>query len=235
MSLDFDAREPGGTVTGTSQPHWCSFKALILRAAPIPLKNMTSKTHATVKNVKKLSVATAAAVALAGGALGTGTAGAQELSSASGIQGRIAQMSSAIHGPGKAQDSQLTVDLPQGANHLDPMKATTALNTPLQAKNNKDITLEFKPAGNTDGTLAYNDGCNAGNATYHFDSAGNLRVGDLAETLALCDDAATADADALKTILQANPAVYQLDENTVALASQGKAIEFVKAEAPKEN
>ena len=195
---------------------------------------MTSKTRATVKNVKKLTVATVA-VALAGGALGTGTAGAQELSSVSGIQGRIAEMSSALHGPGKAQDSQLTVDMPQGANHLDPVKATAALNTPLQAKKNEGITLEFKPAGNADGTLAYNDGCNAGNATYHFDSAGNLRVGALAETLALCDDTATADADALKTILQANPAVYQLDENTVALGSQGKAIEFVKAKAAKES
>ncbi|MCT1450690.1 META domain-containing protein [Corynebacterium sp. p3-SID1194] len=196
---------------------------------------MVSKTLATVK---KMTVATAA-VAIAGGALGAGTAGAQELSSTSEIKDRATQLSSTLQGPkndaGKGQDSTLIVDLPQGSNHLDPVKAKAALTGPLKAKNNENISLEFTPSGTPDGTLSYDDGCNAGNANYHFDSADNLRISDFAETLALCEGAGAADADALKTILQANPAVYQIDDNTVALASQGKAIEFVKAEASQEN
>ena len=40
-----------------------------------------------------------------------------------------------------------------------------------------------------------------------------------------------AAADDLKTILQANPDVYILDRDTIALGSQGHGIEFIEAKA----
>lgn len=196
------------------------------------------------KIMKKLSTATAA-VALMGGT--AGTAGAQELpqglSSDPAIVEAAVGLSSILIGgapqlpqlPGSsaqkpgapAEQGNLITALPEHAQPAPEHLRGPAVERPLQAKANENVTIEFNP----DGTLSYDDGCNAGNADYRFDERGNLHVGELAETLALCDPEAEADAKDLKTILQANPAVYILDRDTIALGSQGHGIEFVEAKA----
>ena len=181
------------------------------------------------KIMKKLSTATIV-VALMGGA--TGTAHAQELpqglSSDPAIGGAPALPGSSAQLPGApAEQGGLITALPEHAQPAPEHLRSPAVERPLQAKANENVTIEFSP----DGTLTYGDGCNSGNATYHFDEQGKLHVGDLAETQALCDPAAMAAADDLKTILQANPDVYILDRNTIALGSQGHGIEFVEAKA----
>lgn len=193
------------------------------------------------KIMKKLSTATIA-VALMGGA--TGTAQAQELSqglssdpaiveSAAGLSsiligGAPALPGSSAQQPGApAKQGGLITALPEHAQPAPEHLRGPAVERPLQAKANENVTIEFNP----DGTLSYDDGCNAGNADYRFDERGNLHVGELAETLALCDPDAEADAKDLKTILQANPAAYILDRDTIALGSQGHGIEFVEAKA----
>lgn len=186
------------------------------------------------KIMKKLSTATIA-VALMGGA--TGTAQAQDLpqglSSDPAIVESAAGLSSILIGgapalPGApAEQGGLITALPEHAQPAPEHLRGPAVERPLQAKANENVTIEFSP----DGTLTYGDGCNSGNGTYHFDEQGKLHVGDLAETQALCDPAAMAAAEDLKTILQANPAVYLLDRDTIALGSQGHGIEFIEARA----
>lgn len=193
------------------------------------------------KIMKKLSTATIA-VALMGGA--TGTAHAQELpqglSSDPAIVEIAAGLSSTLIGgapqlPGSSaqqpgaptEQGGLITALPEYAQPAPEHLRGPSVERPLQAKANENVTTQFSP----DGTLSYGDGCNSGNGTYHFDEQGKLHVGDLAETQALCDPEATAAAEDLKTILQANPNVYILDRDTIALGSQGHGIEFVEAKA----
>lgn len=193
------------------------------------------------KIMKTLSTATIA-VALMGGA--TGTAHAQELpqglSSDPAIVENAAGLSSILIGgapalPGSsaqqpgapAEQGGLITALPEYAQQAPEHLWASSVERPLQAKANENVTIEFSP----DGTFSYGDGCNSGNGTYHFDEQGKLHVGDLAQTQALCDPAAEAAAKDLKTILQANPAVYLIDRETIALGSQGQGIEFVEAKA----
>lgn len=193
------------------------------------------------KIMTKLSTATIA-VALMGGA--TGTAQAQELpqglssdpaivESAAGLSsiligGAPALPGSSAQQPGApAEQGGLITALPEHAQPAPEHLRGPAIERPLQAKANDHVTIEFNP----DGTLTYGDGCNSGNGTYHFDEQGKLHVGDLAETQALCDPAAMAAAEDLKTILQAKPDVYILDRDTIALGGQGHGIEFVEARA----
>ena len=186
------------------------------------------------KIAKKLSIATAA-LALTGGILGAGTAGAQELSS-SEVKDQLTQLSSSIFGnkdqPAAPEEkgSELIVPLAESAQHLDTAEAAAALEGHFVAKKNSAVSLNFRPGGSADGALNFFDGCNGGSGSYHFDSAGSLRTENLNQTLKGCEPAIMADADALMTILTANPQVYRIDDNTVALASQGQSIEFVRAE-----
>ena len=83
---------------------------------------------------------------------------------------------------------------------------------------------------NSDGTLAYNDGCNSGGASYKLDQTDAIVVENLNSTLRACSPDAMADADALKAILSAKPVVFPLEGNNYALGSQGQVIQFEKAE-----
>ena len=58
-----------------------------------------------------------------------------------------------------------------------------------------------------------------------------MKVGAIAQTQRLCDPTNMNKADELTSILRSNPSVYRLDNETIALAAQGKAIEFSKAAA----
>lgn len=187
-------------------------------------------TH-TLKYLRKLSATTAAA-ALMVGVSATSTAGAQELSSA----GQFSQLSSVLFG-GKDEQApapaSLLVDLPQGAAPLTATEAIAAFASPQQAKKHDRIALHFHPGPGADGTFTFHDGCNRGSGKYIVDSSNALHVSDTAQTLIGCDPEATARADEFSTILNSKPMVFRIDDTTIALASQGKAIEFVPApEAP---
>lgn len=64
-----------------------------------------------------------------------------------------------------------------------------------------------------------------------MDDRGTVQIGNPAETQRLCDPSTMNKADELKAILRANPAVFQVNNGTISLGAQGKAIEFVKAGA----
>ena len=173
-----------------------------------------------------------ALVALAAGS--AGTAGAQGLSSSPALADyidvdRVGQLNSTVLGGAsvdaakqRTTQSGIAVSLPEGAKPLPAAEAKEAVVGLWHAKQSKAMTLELRG----DGTLTYDDGCNSGNGTYHFDDKGLLHVGDLSETRVMCDSATMDNANELKSLLRAKPAVYQADGG-FALGSQGKAIEFL--------
>ncbi|MEO5303482.1 MULTISPECIES: META domain-containing protein [Corynebacterium] len=188
------------------------------------------------RTLKKVTTATAF-VALAGGVLGAGTAGAQELSSVDSLQSsQIQELSSRLFGgPGTPEDSEA----PEGSGLIEKYEdvdglqdklpadeAQKVLNGTFTAKKNPEISVTF----NSDGTLAYNDGCNSGGASYKLDQTDAIVVENLNSTLRACSPDAMADADALKAILSAKPVVFPLEGNNYALGSQGQVIQFEKAE-----
>lgn len=183
----------------------------------------------TSKNVKTLSAATALA-ALAGGFFGAGTANAQMSSNGpADIEGWTQMGWSAFSGSviNKGGSHMLLKNLPQGAKPLPAEKAKATLAGALPVKGDASMTVTFGP----DGKLSFFDGCNAGSAGYSIDGAGVVKVRAIAQTQRLCDPTTMNKADELKSILLSKPSVYRLDEETIALAAQGKAIEFTKAAA----
>lgn len=189
------------------------------------------------RTLKKATTATAF-VALAGGALGAGTAGAQELSSVdSAKSSQIQELSSRLFGD--SFSSSKDPEAPQGSDLVEKYEdvdglqdklpadeAQKVLNGTFTAKKNPAISVTF----NDDGTLAYNDGCNSGGASYKLDQTDAIVVENLNSTLRACAPDAMADADALKAILSAKPVVFPVEGNTFALGSQGQVIQFEKAE-----
>lgn len=188
------------------------------------------------RTLKKVTTATAF-VALAGGVLGAGTAGAQELSSIDSLQSsQIQELSSRLFGgPGTPE----APEAPEGSGLIEKYEdvdglqdklpadeAQKVLNGTFTAKKNPAISVTF----NDDGTLAYNDGCNSGGASYKLDQTDAIVVENLNSTLRACAPDAMADADALKAILSAKPVVFPVEGNTFALGSQGQVIQFEKAE-----
>lgn len=201
-----------------------SFVETLERAEmPGRLALMTSKT------VKTLSAATALA-ALAGGFFGVGTANAQMSSNGpADIEGWTQMGWSAFSGSviNKGGSHMLLKNLPEGVKPLPAEKAKAALQEPLPVKGDASMTVTFGP----DGKLSFFDGCNAGSAGYSIDGTGAVKVGTIAETQRLCDPTKMNKADELKSILRSNPSVYRFDDETIALAAQGKAIEFSKVAA----
>ena len=189
------------------------------------------------RTLKKVTTATAF-VALAGGVLGAGTAGAQELSSIDSLQSsQIQELSSRLFGgPGTPSTKP---EAPQGSGLIEKYEdidglqeklpadeAQKVLNGTFTAKNNPAISVTF----NEDGTLTYDDGCNSGGGNYTLDQTDAIVVKNLTSTMRACSPEEMADADALNTILSAKPVVIPVEGNTFALGSQGQAIQFTKAE-----
>lgn len=174
------------------------------------------------KTAKTLSAATALA-ALAGGFFGAGTAHAQTSSVGPNVDiNEWVQMGWETY-TGSVLKSGGFLLKPAVGESLPADKVTAELTQPLAAKEDNSITLSFN-----DGRLSYFDGCNSGGASYSVDKRGAIKVGNLAETMRLCDPTTANKADELKAILRANPQVRVLDDDTVALAAQNKMIEFVK-------
>ncbi len=174
------------------------------------------------KIAKTLSAATAFA-ALAGGFFGAGTANAQLSSAGPNVDiNKWVQMGWDTY-TGSVLKSGGFLLKPAVGESLPADQAKTALAQPLAAKEDHSITLSFN-----DGRLSYFDGCNSGGASYSVDKRGAIKVGNLAETMRLCDPTTANKADEFKAILRANPQVRVLDDDTVALAAEGKMIEFVK-------
>lgn len=181
---------------------------------------MTSKTMSTTAKI--VSAATALA-ASAGAVLGAGVASAQMSSTGQGVDQWVQQALSTQDSAVMRQGSGFVMkDLPEGAQPLPVREAKAALAKPIEAKDDPNIALTFYP----EGRVYYYDGCNSGNASYEVDGRGAVHVGPMAETQRLCEPAAMDKADELKAILRANPSVYRIDTNTIALGAQGKAIEF---------
>lgn len=183
----------------------------------------------TSKTVKTFSAATALA-ALAGGFIGAGTANAQMSSNGPvDIEGLTQMGWSAFSGSviNKGGAHMLLKNLPEGAKPLPADKAKAALKGQLPVKGDASMTVTFGP----DGKLSFFDGCNAGSAGYSIEDSGAVKVGPIGETQRLCDPTRMNKADELKSILRSNPSVYRIDNETIALAAQGKAIEFLKTAA----
>lgn len=194
--------------------------------------------------LKKATIATAF-VAFAGTPLGAGFAGAQEPSSPVAFgssSGEFAQLSSTLFGsskpapeaPGTPEGTGLIEKVEDVEGLQEPLSADQAkevLNGSFTAKNNDVIGVGFQP----DGTLGVDDGCNAGGGTYSIADTGALEVKELMSTKMACEPAVMADARAFTSILMAKPQVYAIDDNTIALVSQGHAVQFVKDAAPEEN
>lgn len=131
---------------------------------------------------------------------------------------------------GEAAKSELVTTLPEGATKLQPKEGNKTISGKLVSTVRPEavsITLQ------DDGTLSFEDGCNGGTAEYSFDSEGALEVGSIASTQVACEPAAMADAAAITKILESKPAIYQLDDSTLALAAGDDAIEFKPAQAEK--
>lgn len=129
---------------------------------------------------------------------------------------------------GEEAKSELVTTLPEGATKLQPKGGNETISGKLVSTVKPDavsITLQ------DDGTLSFEDGCNGGNAEYSFDSEGALEVGTITSTQMACEPAAMADAAAITKILESKPAIYQLDNSTLALAAGDDAIEFKPAQA----
>lgn len=128
----------------------------------------------------------------------------------------------------KSEKSELVTTLPEGATKLQPKEGNKTISGKLVSTVKPEavsITLSV------DGTLSFEDGCNGGTAEYSFDSEGALEVGSIASTRMACEPAAMADAAAMTKILESKPAIYQLDDSTLALAAGDDAIEFKPAQA----
>lgn len=188
------------------------------------------------RTLKKVTTATAF-VALAGGVLGAGTAGAQEPSSADSVKSsQIQELSSRLFGgPGTPEDSEA----PEGSGLIEKYEdvdglqdklpadeAQKVLNGTFTAKKNPAISVTF----NEDGTLSFNDGCNSGGGSYKLDQTDAVVAENLTSTMRACAPDEMADADALNAILSAKPVVFPVEGNTFALGSQGQVIQFEKAE-----
>ncbi len=189
------------------------------------------------RTLKKATTATAFA-ALAGGVLGAGTAGAQEMSSAESVKtSRIQELSSRLFDGSflSSKDSEA----PEGSaliekyeevdglqDKLPADEAQKVLNGTFTAKKNPAISVTF----NDDGTLTYNDGCNSGGGSYKLDQTDAIVVENLNSTMRACAPDEMADADALNAILSAKPVVFPVEGNTFALGSQGQVIQFEKSE-----
>lgn len=188
------------------------------------------------RTLKKVTTATAF-VALAGGVLGAGTAGAQEPSSADSVKSsQIQELSSRLFGDSSSSKDQ---EAPQGSGlvekyeDVDGLKdklpadeAQKVLNGTFTAKKNPAISVTF----NDDGTLGFDDGCNVGGGNYKLDQSDAIVVDNLTSTMRACAPEDMADADALNSILSAKPVLMPVEGNTFALGSQGQAIQFTKAE-----
>lgn len=191
------------------------------------------------RTLKKVTTATAF-VALAGGVLGAGTAGAQEPSSADSVKSsQIQELSSRLFGDSFSSSSSEDSEAPEGSGLIEKYEdidglqeklpadeAQKVLNGTFTAKNNPAISVTF----NEDGTLNFNDGCNSGGGNYTLDQTDAIVVKNLHSTMRACAPEEMADADALNTILSAKPVVIPVEGNTFALGSQGQAIQFTKAE-----
>ena len=189
------------------------------------------------RTLKKVTTATAF-VALAGGVLGAGTAGAQEPSSADSVKSsQIQELSSRLFGD--SFSSSTKPEAPQGSGLIEKYEdidglqeklpadeAQKVLNGTFTAKKNPAISVTF----NEDGTLTYDDSCNSGGGSYKLDQTDAIVAGNLTSTMRACSPEEMADADALNTILTAKPVVIPVEGNTFALGSQGQAIQFTKAE-----
>lgn len=193
-------------------------------------------THA----LKKATIATAF-VALTGSALGTGAAGAAEPTSTGPLGSSSAQLnklSSTIldhkdgsqeGNKGDEQGSGLIekYEEVEGLKDLLPAdEAQKAIEGTFTAKKNDAISITF----DKDGTLSFNDGCNQGTGTYHFDQTNAIVIENLAETRMACEESVMADAQDFKTILDIKPVVFPVDDSTYALGAQGIVIQFVKSE-----
>lgn len=194
--------------------------------------------------LKKAAIATTF-VAFAGTTLGTGFAGAQEPSSSAAFgssSSELVQLSSTLFGsskpapevPGTPEGAGLIEKVEDVEGLKEPLSADQAkevLNGSFNAKNNDAIGVGFKE----DGALGIDDGCNAGGGTYSIEAeTGALEVKDLMSTKMACEPAVMADARAFTSILMAKPQVYVIDDSTIALVSQGHAVQFVKDAEPEE-
>ena len=189
---------------------------------------------------KKATIATALA-ALTCGALGTGVAGAAEPTSANPFassSSQIEELSSKLFGNkggnnDGGKDDEKGSGLIEKYEEVDGFKdklpadeAKKAIDGTFKAKKNDAVSVTF----NEDGTLSYNDGCNHGSGTYHFDGADAIVIDNLTETRMACDKPVMADAQDFKSILEIKPAVFPIDDSTYALGAQGIVIQFVKSE-----
>lgn len=192
-------------------------------------------THMVKNTAKKLSVATAFA-ALTCSALGTGAAGAQEMSSLGGLDkldaGQIEKLSSMVLGKDNKDNAVMEKyeDIKGLQEALPADQAQQALDGTFTAKNNDSVFVTFEK----NGTLTYSDGCNNGNGTYQVDQNGAVEVDNMVETKMACEPSVMQDAQQVKQILAGKPAVFSVDDSTFALGSQGQAIQFVKGAATAE-
>ena len=190
--------------------------------------------------LKKATIATSLA-ALTCGALGTGVAGAAEPTSANPFassSSQIEELSSKLFGNkggnnDGGNDDEKGSGLIEKYEEVDGFKdklpadeAKKAIVGTFTAKKNNAVSVTF----NEDGTLSYNDGCNHGSGTYHFDGADAIVIDNLTETRMACDKPVMADAQDFKSILEIKPAVFPIDDSTYALGAQGIVIQFVKSE-----
>lgn len=194
-------------------------------------------THA----LKKATIATAF-VALTGSALGSGAAGATELSTDGPLgssSSELLQLSSTLFDNADSADSGKDssdgndlvekVDVVEGLKEpLSADEATKVLDGSFVAKVNENITIGFQP----DGTVGYSDGCNGGSGTYAVTGdSGAVVFDNLVSTKMACAPAVMEDARAFMDVLASTPKVYAVDESTIALGSQGHVIEFIKQAA----
>ena len=194
---------------------------------------------------KKATIATALA-ALSCGAFGTGVAGAAEPTSANPFassSSQIEELSSKLFG-NKGGNDDGGKDDEKGSGLIEKYEEVKGLQDKLpadeakkaivgtfKAKKNNAVSVTFKE----DGTLSYNDGCNQGTGTYHFDQTDALVIDNLIETKMACDKPVMADAQDFKSILEIKPAVFPIDDSTYALGAQGIVIQFVKSEGKSED
>lgn len=195
---------------------------------------------------KKVTIATTFA-AFAGTALGTGAASAAEPSSGISFgssSGELAQLSSTLFGSSKpAPENPENPEAPEGSGLIEKVEDVEGLTEPLTAEQAKEVLNgSFAAKKNDaigvgfqeDGALGIDDGCNAGGGTYSIEAdTGALEVKDLMSTKMACEPAVMADARAFTSILMAKPQVYVIDDSTIALVSQGHAVQFVKDAEPE--
>ncbi|KHO29183.1 META domain-containing protein [Corynebacterium minutissimum] len=196
---------------------------------------------------KKVTIATTFA-ALAGTALGTGVASAAEPSSGISFgssSGELAHMSSTLFGSSKpAPENPEDPEAPEGSDLIEkvgdiegltgPLTAEQAkevLNGSFVAKKNDKIGLSFQP----DGTVGVSDGCNPGKGTWTVaEDTGALEINDVVTIMRACEPDVMVDVRDFNVIVPKKPQVYSIDDTTIALVKDGKAIQFVKVDTPEE-